>query len=169
MNGKIFDPLKTELDKMKEQEVNKLTENIKDPQVKEMINSAANTVTETVVNTVEQYATDKIQNALINKTPTTSVVDGTSNDTTGYIGKIFSIPLGKVFTSTSFFVIVYLLAWWANSRMGYNFNLDDLLYLYYIVIGKNVVTYGIDSVANSKRGSMPTKPTSSSFTTEQKK
>ena len=169
MNGKIFDPLKTELDKMKEQEVNKLTENIKDPQVKEMINSAANTVTETVVNTVEQYATDKIQNALINKTPTTSVVDETSNATTGYIGKIFSIPLGKVFTSTSFFVIVYLLAWWANSRMGYNFNLDDLLYLYYIVIGKNVVTYGIDSVANSKRGSMPTKPTSSSFTTEQKK
>lgn len=169
MNGKIFDPLKTELDKMKEQEVNKLTENIKDPQVKEMINSAANTVTETVVNTVEQYATDKIQNALINKTPTTSVVDGTSNATTGYIGKIFSIPLGKVFTSTSFFVIVYLLAWWANSRMGYNFNLDDLLYLYYIVIGKNVVTYGIDSVANSKRGYMPIKPTSSSLTTEQKK
>ena len=169
MNGKIFDPLKTELDKMKEQEVNKLTENIKDPQVKEMINSAANTVTETVVNTVEQYATDKIQNALINKTPTTSVVDEASNATTGYIGKIFSIPLGKVFTSTSFFVIVYLLAWWANSRMGYNFNLDDLLYLYYIVIGKNVVTYGIDSVANSKRGSMPTKPTSSSLTTEQKK
>ena len=83
-------------------------------------------------------------------------------DADSFIAKVFHIPVGKIFTSTSFFVIVYLLAWWANSNMGYNFNLDDLLYLYYIVIGKNVVTYGIDSVANSKRGSMPTKPTTNS-------
>ena len=188
MNGKIYDPLKDQLAKAGEDYVNKTTEKIKDPILRDAVNAAASTA----INSAIDSASEKVENK-INKTssdekpseelatPTSSITETTNNDikekaneakyelvanalvdADSFIAKVFHIPVGKIFTSTSFFVIVYLLAWWANSNMGYNFNLDDLLYLYYIVIGKNVVTYGIDSVANSKRGSMPTKPTTNS-------
>ena len=188
MNGKIYDPLKDQLAKAGEDYVNKTTEKIKDPIIRDAVNAA----TSAAINSAIDSASEKVENKN-NKTssdekpseelatPASSITETTNNDikekaneakyelaanalvdADSFIAKVFHIPVGKIFTSTSFFVIVYLLAWWANSNMGYNFNLDDLLYLYYIVIGKNVVTYGIDSVANSKRGSMPTKPTTNS-------
>ena len=181
MNGKIYDPLKDQLAKAGEDYVNKTTEKIKDPIIREAVNAAASTaINSAVENKINKTSSDEKPSEEL-ATPTSSITETTNNDikekanevkyelaanalvdADSFIAKVFHIPVGKIFTSTSFFVIVYLLAWWANSNMGYNFNLDDLLYWYYIVIGKNVVTYGIDSVANSKRGSMPTKPTTNS-------
>lgn len=189
MNGKIYDPLKDQLAKAGEDYVNKTTEKIKDPVIRDAVNAAVSTAINSAIDSASEKVESKINKTSSDEkpseelaTPTSSVTETVPNndikekaneakyelaanalvDADSFIAKVFHIPVGKIFTSTSFFVIVYLLAWWANSNMGYNFNLDDLLYLYYIVIGKNVVTYGIDSVANSKRGSMPTKPTTNS-------
>ena len=64
-----------------------------------------------------------------------------------------------LFSVTAFFVIVYLAAWSLNAIMGYKFDLKAILELFFVIVGKDVATHGIDSALNSKRGVMPEKPT----------
>lgn len=52
-------------------------------------------------------------------------------------------------------MIVYLAGWVANAVTDYKFDMTALLNLYYVLIGKEVCTHGINSALNSQKGTMP--------------
>lgn len=57
---------------------------------------------------------------------------------------------------TTYFVIMYTLALFANGYYGYHFDTNDILFAYGVIAGKNVISHGINSTLNSPRGVMPT-------------
>lgn len=62
---------------------------------------------------------------------------------------------GRAITLSAIFMIVYLAGWVANAVTDYKFDMTVLLNLYYVIIGKEVCTHGINSALNSQKGTMP--------------
>ena len=58
---------------------------------------------------------------------------------------------------TTYFVIMYTLALFANGYYGYHFDTNDILFAYGVIAGKNVISHGINSALNSPRDVMPTR------------
>ena len=58
---------------------------------------------------------------------------------------------------TTYFVIMYTLALFANVYYGYHFDTNDILFAYGVIAGKNVISHGINSALNSPRDVMPTR------------
>lgn len=56
---------------------------------------------------------------------------------------------------TIFFVVVFLIALFANGYFNTNFDLDALITLYGVVYAKQMVSFGIDSSLNSAKGEHP--------------
>lgn len=56
---------------------------------------------------------------------------------------------------TTYFVIMYTLALFANGYYGYHFDTNDILFAYGVIAGKNVISHGINSALNSPRNVMP--------------
>ena len=56
---------------------------------------------------------------------------------------------------TTYFVIMYTLALFANGYYGYHFDTNDILFAYGVIAGKNVISHGINSALNSPRDVMP--------------
>ena len=56
---------------------------------------------------------------------------------------------------TTYFVIMYTLALFANGYYGYKFDTNDILFAYGVIAGKNVISHGINSALNSPRNVMP--------------
>ena len=65
--------------------------------------------------------------------------------------------LTEIVSCTAFFVAVYLIAWILNGIKGTHFDLSNLTNFYLLVIGKQQVQHGIDSIFNSNRGESPEK------------
>jgi hypothetical protein len=63
--------------------------------------------------------------------------------------------LTEIVSCTAFFVAIYLVAWIANGIKGTHFDLSNLTNFYLMVIGKQQVQHGIDSIFNSSRGENP--------------
>ena len=58
---------------------------------------------------------------------------------------------------TTYFVIMYTLALFANGYYGYHFDTNDILFAYGVIASKNVISHGINSALNSPRDVMPTR------------
>ena len=58
---------------------------------------------------------------------------------------------------TAFFVLIYLIAWVVNGIYQFHFDLNSLQNFYLMVVAKQQVQHGIDSVFNSQRGEQPAK------------
>ena len=58
---------------------------------------------------------------------------------------------------TTYFVIMYTLALFANGYYVYHFDTNDILFAYGVIAGKNVISHGINSALNSPRNVMPTR------------
>ena len=58
---------------------------------------------------------------------------------------------------TTYFVIMYTMALFANGYYGYHFDTNDILFAYGVIAGKNVISHGINSALNSPRDVMPTR------------
>lgn len=56
---------------------------------------------------------------------------------------------------TAFFIVVYLIAWILNGLYQTKFDLSNLTNFYLMVVGKQQVQHGIDSIFNSQRGQNP--------------
>lgn len=56
---------------------------------------------------------------------------------------------------TAFFIVVYLIAWVLNGLYSTKFDLSNLTNFYLMVVGKQQVQHGIDSIFNSQRGQTP--------------
>jgi len=56
---------------------------------------------------------------------------------------------------TTYFVIMYTMALFANGYYGYHFDTNDILFAYGVIAGKNVISHGINSALNSPRNVMP--------------
>ena len=58
---------------------------------------------------------------------------------------------------TAFFVLIFLAAWIINGIYQTRFDLASLQNFYLMVVAKQQVQHGIDSVFNSQRGELPMK------------
>ncbi len=58
---------------------------------------------------------------------------------------------------TAFFVLIFLAAWIINGIYQTRFDLASLQNFYLMVVAKQQVQHGIDSVFNSQRGEQPAK------------
>ena len=58
---------------------------------------------------------------------------------------------------TAFFVLIFLAAWIINGIYQTRFDLASLQNFYLMVVAKQQVQHGIDSVFNSQRGEQPNK------------
>jgi len=71
-------------------------------------------------------------------------------------GGYLKIPLLKMLNCTAFFVIIYLLGWFLNAiYANLHFDLASLRDFYLIVIGKQGLDHGVNSIFNSNKGVMP--------------
>ncbi|MGL5271292.1 MAG: hypothetical protein ACRC7I_12370 [Selenomonadaceae bacterium] len=63
----------------------------------------------------------------------------------------------NLISCTAFFVLIFLVAWVINGIYQTRFDLASLQNFYLMVVAKQQVQHGIDSVFNSARGEQPTK------------
>ena len=71
-------------------------------------------------------------------------------------GCYLKIPLLKMLNCTAFFVIIYLLGWFLNAiYANLHFDLASLRDFYLMVIGKQSIDHGVNSIFNSNKGVMP--------------
>ena len=73
------------------------------------------------------------------------------------IAKAGQICLEHGLSWTTYFVIMYTLALFANGYYGYHFDTNDILFAYGVIASKNVISHGINSALNSPRDVMPTR------------
>lgn len=71
-----------------------------------------------------------------------------------FIAKAFDY-VGDHGSWTTYFVIMYTLALFANGYYGYHFDTNDILFAYGVIAGKNLIGHGINSTLNSPRFKMP--------------
>lgn len=81
----------------------------------------------------------------------------------------FSKEFKKIFLNSlnvnTYFIILFSIIVIVNGIYDLHIDANDILMGYSIIVGKNVITHGINSVLNSKSGEMPVKPNQFNATT----
>ena len=73
----------------------------------------------------------------------------------------FSKEFKKIFLNSlnvnTYFIILFSIIVIANGIYDLHINANDILIGYTVIVGKNLINHGINSVLNSKNGEMPVK------------
>ena len=75
------------------------------------------------------------------------------------IGAYLKIPLLQIMNTTAFFFLLFVIALTLNAiYSNIHFDLSSIKEFYLVIVGKQTVEHGLNSVYNSDRGKMPTAP-----------
>jgi hypothetical protein len=69
--------------------------------------------------------------------------------------KIKNYLMGAIGFYSTFFILIWMIAWILNGYHGYKFDLKTLQDFYMFVLSQLNITHGINSIFNSNKGEMP--------------
>lgn len=156
---KKLDDVKNKINEKTEQLESKVNDTIDENsnKVNETVNTISIKVADTVQKNIQPDKLDPIVNGVLHQAANQATNGGLDKflSRLDAIGSFLKIPISGIFTSSAFFIVVYVIGWTFNAIGKYHFDLSSLLDLYYVVIGKNVIMHGINSKFNSNSGVMP--------------
>ena len=80
-------------------------------------------------------------------------------NTINKVGSYFKIPLLKIVNTTAFFLLLFVIALTLNAiYSNIHFDLSSIKEFYLVIVGKQTVEHGLNSIYNSDKGKMPIGP-----------